>query len=666
MKSTTSLFLAAIASLGMSVVAAQSYAPPPAQKPDDETLRKIKAKTEELDQAIGALRRNGVGDALLADVEVFAKAANWIVKHEEWYHEDYPKWTLDALDQGLTRASQLQRGAAPWLTQPGKVVRGYRSPIDDSIQPYGLILPKNYGKDPDKKWRLDVVLHGRDTSLTEVKFIHQHTGTEAPDLDLIQLDIYGRGNNAYRWAGEWDVFFAITSFEYLCQHIRGAGTVDTNRRVLRGFSMGGAGAWHLGLHYPGYWCSVSPGAGFTTTHGYIKNLPERLPPYQEACLHIYDAIDYAENAANVPIVVYGGEKDPQLQAARNIADRLRPLNIPLTLIVGPNTEHKYHPDSLKEIMKLQSEHAAKGKSPHPAKVRFVTYTMRYPECSWVQIIGQERPYERSEVEAEDQAGDFSARTSNVRALSLVSATTNRPRHSLKVVIDNQTLDAPAQYDVLRQESSILLEKQNGAWVPIIMAKAKTDLQRRPMKNAVTPGPIDDAFTQAFLCVRGTGQAWYASTRRYADANLQRFRHEWSKYFRGELPIKDDVDVTLDDMTRKHLILFGDPASNLLIRQALDRLPLEWTKERISFAGQQYSAAEHVPVMVFPTPYSLTGYIVLNSGHTFHAADFEGTNALLYPRLGDYAILKLTPTEKDPLAVEVVTAGLFDENWQMPR
>ena len=52
MKSTTSLFLAAIASLGMSVVAAQSYAPPPAQKPDDETLRKIKAKTEELGQAI--------------------------------------------------------------------------------------------------------------------------------------------------------------------------------------------------------------------------------------------------------------------------------------------------------------------------------------------------------------------------------------------------------------------------------------------------------------------------------------------------------------------------------------------------------------------------------------------------------------------------------------
>src|SRR5262249_40466409 len=153
-----------------------------------------------------------------------------------------------------------------------------------------------------------------------------------------------------------------------------------------------------------------------------------------------------------------------------------------------------------------------------------------------------------------------------RSLSLVSAVTNQPHHSLKVVIDNQTLDAPGQYDPVRQESYINLEKQNGAWVPVITAKAKSDLQRRRMKNGVTPGPIDDAFTQAFLCVRGTGQAWHAATQQYAEANLQRFRHEWSKYFRGELPIKDDVDVTLDEMTRKHLILFGDPASNLLIRQ----------------------------------------------------------------------------------------------------
>ena len=54
------------------------------------------------------------------------------------------------------------------------------------------------------------------------------------------------------------------------------------------------------------------------------------------------------------------------------------------------------------------------------------------------------------------------------------------------------------------------------------------------------------------------------------------------------------------------------------------------------------------------------------GHTFHAADFLGTNALLYPRLGDYAILKPAPTEKDPLAASVVIAGLFDDFWRVKK
>ena len=39
---------------------------------------------------------------------------------------------------------------------------------------------------------------------------------------------------------------------------------------------------------------------------------------------------------------------------------------------------------------------------------------------------------------------------------------------------------------------------------------------------------------------------------------------------------------------------------------------------------------------------------------------------LYPRLGDYAIVKPAPTAKDLAAFDVVTAGLFDEHWQVPK
>src|SRR5260221_1146808 len=89
--------------------------------------------------------------------------------------------------------------------------------------------------------------------------------------------------------------------------------IDRSKIILRGFSMGGAGTWHIGLHHPGKFCVIGPGAGFTTTHGYVGNLPMELPDYQEKCLRIYDAYLYAENAFNVPIVAYSGEKDAQKQ-----------------------------------------------------------------------------------------------------------------------------------------------------------------------------------------------------------------------------------------------------------------------------------------------------------------------------------------------------------------
>jgi hypothetical protein len=151
-------------------------------------------------------------------------------------------------------------------------------------------------------------------------------------------------------------------------------------------------------------------------------------------------------------------------------------------------------------------------------------------------------------------------------------------------------------------------------------------------------------------------------QRYAEADLQRFRNEWNKFFRAELPIKDDVHVTEDDIAGRHLILFGDPGSNSLIAQVLDGLPLSWTRERITLGGKAFAADTHLPALVYPSPLNTGRYVVLNSGHTFHAPDFRGTNALLYPRLGDYAILK-PAAGKEPEA-EVVTAGLFDDFWQI--
>jgi predicted esterase len=646
---------------------AQNFAPPPAQTPTEAQHKQITELSDKLGRRLLALRRQNVRDPQLAEVEIFLKAAEWITRHHEFYAKETADWTIEALERGLVRATQLSQGDAPWFNQTGQaVVRAYRSRIDGSVQPYAVTFPTDYGKDPRRKWRIDVVLHGRDASLTEVKFLHQFAGQQpAPaDQGWVQLNIFGRLNNAYRWAGEADVLEAVDHFIAVERLLGRSELLDPARIVLRGFSMGGAGTWHLGLHRPDRWCVIGPGAGFTTTHGYIKGLPDKLPDYQEACLSIYDALDYAENAANVPVVAYSGSEDPQKAAADNIEKKLKPLGIPMTHLVAPGLAHQFPAEWQKKAQAEYARHVARGRPEYPPHVHFVTYTLKYPSCFWIEIVGLERHYRRSLVDAESGEAGFTVKTENVRMLRL-DLPPGVSRRGTPVKIDGQELEV-RPYLTPDGTLHIYLEKREGRWHPTLPEKIATDLSRRPQKAAGVQGPIDDAFTDAFLCVRGTGKPWHEATAKYAEENLKRFRDEWAKYLRGDLPIKDDVEVTPEDVAGKHLILFGDPSSNSLMEQVLSSLPLKWSKEQITLAGKSVSAADHVPVLIYPSPLNARRYVVLNSGHTFHAAEFQGTNALLYPRLGDYALLKLTPTPKDALAVGVAAAGLFDDFWQVGK
>lgn len=659
------LVLAALlwASTGF-LLEAQNFRPPASKQPPAAVLKEIKERTNRLGRALGALQKQGLPNLWLPDVEVYYQAATKIVELDEFFQAESADWTLDSLDRGLVRAKFMAQGEFPWVLSTGfTVVRGYRSRIDDTVQPYAVTFPHDYFKDPLRKWRLDVVLHGRDSSLNEVKFLARHNGMQAAPKgqDFIRLDIFGRGNNAYRWAGETDVFEALESFlageEALKRHLR----IDAERIVLRGFSMGGAGTWHIGLHRPDRWCVIGPGAGFATTHGYVSKLPTKLPPHQEACLKIYDAIDYAENAFNVPVVAYSGSEDAQKQAADLIEAKLKPLGIPVTHLVADGLGHKFPPEWEKKAQASYAKHVAKGREEYPKRVRFVTYTMRYPLCAWVEILGLKKHYDMARVEAESKEDGFDVKTANVRALRLGLAA-GFP-HTITTSIDGQKVTSRPWINPAGQ-GHVYLENRDGKWTPVLPQRLLAKRARSPQKISGLQGPIDDAFADSFVCVRGTGKPWNAAVHEHCERSLKRFQAEWARYWRGNLPVADDTEVSNDDIASKHLVLFGDPGSNWLIRQVLDGLPLTWTRKAITFGPVKYAADMHVPMLIFPNPLNPARYVVLNIGHTFHEADYRGTNALLYPRLGDYAMLRLVGG--DLLNVEVQTAGLFDEYWQLRR
>jgi len=632
---------------------------PKTYPPDAATLAKIEAKTEELRKAVEGLFV-AASKARRAEVEVYLKAAEWIVRHNEWLAAKSGQQTVEILDAGLKRAEALKAGKTPWLDVRGKpVALGYFSEVDGSVQPYSLLFPADF--DPKKKYRLDIVLHGRDGTLTEVKFLHAKEFAKAGKApDHFVLEVYGRGNNAYRWAGETDVLEAHSAAVDRANYPAGERwlpSIDFRRVFLRGFSMGGAGTWHLGLHHPDAFAAISPGAGFTTTHGYIGKLPKVLPDYQEKCLRIYDAVNYAENVFNVPVIAYSGEIDKQKLAADNIENALKGFKEPhsFTHLIAPGLEHKQPPEWLKKIddefRKLE------GKKPHfPERVRFVTFTLAYPGTAWVWITGLDAHYERSVVDATWTEKALTATTTNVRALDLRDGLYKRSVPKT-IHIDGQEVAVPDRDG--ERPTGVELEKVNGKWQ---LAGRKADWP--PTKTARRQGPIDDAYRSEFTVVAASGKPHHDGIGAFTTARQTQFVRLWDKWFRGKLELHPGDKPLLESDLANH-VLFGDPQSNPAIAKVLPKLPIKWTKDELVVNGVKYDPATHVPVLIYPNPTG-PGYIVLNSGHTFGEADLRGTNALLYPRLGDWAVLKPTPTKADPAAFEVVAAGLFDENWQFPK
>jgi hypothetical protein len=621
----------------------------PPYQPTDAEKQQIQSKMDRLGGAIRELRSRHVDDGRLADVEIYYEAARWKMAYpEEFFRQRSVADTLSVLDKGLERAAQLKEGRSPWTAQKGRVVRGFRSALDDSVQPVRVTVPEDY--DGTRPFPLDVAQHGRFTSLYEVETLNSWQGAEIDYLPgTIQIDLFGRGKNTYHWPGEADIFEAMA-------FAKRAYKVDPERMTLRGFSMGGAGVWHTALHFPDLWAAVEVGAGDNTSH----RIPvlDSLSPVQQSMCRIFDNMyEWALNAYDIPFVSYVGENDRNVVKHNSARDQLiregirfegepfhlKAANAPsMMFLIAAGTGHDMHPESRKLLNAYLYERIKMGRQT-PDHIRFLTYTTRYNRDYWVTLDGLGKHYRRADVDAKrsDDRTRYDITTGNVTRLVL-----RQTDRTSVVNIDGQPLR-------VKPAPELVFEKQGAAWKPANLRDS------RVRKKHGLQGPIDDAFLEPFLVVRPTGTPWNAGANDQALRILQRFDRQYTLAYRGHIRIKDDKDVTPADFVKYHVVLFGDPGSNRWIAKLQGKLPMNWTREALTMGTRTFPAAESVPAMIYPSPLSADHYIVINSGLTAAWADWAGDFPT--PRYGDFAVFKVKEGSDDP---EAAYAGLFDESWKL--
>ncbi len=609
----------------------------------------------------------------LPDVEIFHRAVDQALRYQEFFDVKEIPVAKKLLEIGKERAGQLAMGQAPWTKTTGLAVLGYRSKIDQTVQPYGLVIPETYDPQPSHRYRLDLWFHGRGETLSEVNFINQRLvdkGEFTPPETLV-LHPYGRYCNANKFAGEIDTFEALENAQRRYR-------IDNEKIAVRGFSMGGAACWQFAVHYPGRWFAANPGAGFSETPDFLKVFQkETLQPtwYEQKLWRWYDCTGYAANLAFLPTVAYSGDMDSQKQAADIMEAALKAENLPLIHIIGPMTGHKIHADSKIEIERYLSRWARLGSpqeldSPLPNDgewetiEQFQTYTLRYNRSRWITIMGLEEHWEPARVIVQRK------RTPTKDTLRIM--TRNVDQFVLNLPLQQTTTvsfvdgvpphrGGDAEVFIQSRQYNVFLKDADGGW-RVNSPRNSLDGFR---KVHGLQGPIDDAFLDAFIFVKPTMKGLSPEVDKWVQAEFDHAVTHWRLQMRGDARVKLDTEITKEDMEDANVVFWGDPRSNDALIQVFDELPVSWNlKENVVHAGdQKFDAAHHVPIMIYPNPLNPKRYLVLNSSFTYREYDYLN-NARQTPKLPDWAIVDVRTPPNSRWPGKIVAADFFDEEWKL--
>ena len=642
---------AAVADGAQDIAPIPRHLPAPGMPLADDVRTRLEAELKPLEARIAA-----AGDQpLLADAAVFAKAVAFALRFDEFYDRTKDAAKAEwALKESAQRLDQLR--TAPWATQHGLVARGYRSQIDGSFQPYGLVIPDKL--DLSKPAPLYIWLHGRSEQETDLHFLANRSrsaGEIHPD-GVIMAHAFGRMCVGFKSAGEIDVIDLIAE---VSAHYR----IDPERVVLMGFSMGGAGAKHIGAHYTDHFAAIHAGAGFAETARYLNLKKEDFPPgYEQTLWGDYDVPDYIRNLFDVPFIAYSGEQDKQIQAGQVLAEYFKANGHELVHLIGPGVGHKYQADTLKQVLALVHTAVEHGR-PMPETISFETRTLRYDRMFWVQALGLKQHWQDARIDAAVVDGGLRVTTSNITSLKL---TWPGLKAGTALAIDNQKLVLTAAAGA----PAATLAYDHSGWAqvaPAPAASAGTGTGSGPLsKRHGLQGPIDDAFLAPFLVVLPSKPSRNERFQRWCQFESRHFIERWAALMRGEVRIKSDAEVTAEDMAHYNLVLWGDAESNRLIGRIAPSLPIaavvpEGAALYLADA-KGLPAVGIVPVLIYPNPLSGERYVVINSGLTFREGS-DHTNSLQNPKLPDWAAIDLSHDPDENAPGLVTRAGFFDEQWK---
>jgi endo-1,4-beta-xylanase len=519
--------------------------------------------------------------------------------------------TYDRLEERYRETQETQ--PAPGVMTP----LYFRSKLDGSVVPYAIRLPSGYSH--ERKYPLVLQLHGTNFKevLTGSRLNYRGMGGPQwihPELQVIYLHIFGGPTTFYIGMGEEEILAAI-------EDAQRRFPVDPDRVFIMGHSMGGAGSYMVGLHYPDRFGGISVGDAAMGFRGRAAAPPDWMAPQ----VAIQSVAALYPNARNVDVFFKNAGAGIQRNSTE-FADGIVAEGGFATTEVFPRMPHSFGNEyPYANFVTEVTGHPIRRK---PAVVKYTTNTLRYNGAYWVTIDRLTRHNADARVEVEYKDDAIRVATTNIDALTLRPSQGPVPKEkSVALVVDDREVAKGTLDDVVH------LTRQSGAWA---LGEWKTDAI---VKRHGLQGPIGDAFNARFLGVYGEA----GGDRDLAIAELDAIRNPPGPLdIQGDFPMKPAARVTRGDIESANLILFGTPESNAVLRRIAPGLPSDLLREKSIF--------------IYPNPENPARLVVVWSAKLLSAPDHGVNSGWIMPLnlLPDYVVVK---------DGRVATGGHFDNEWR---
>lgn len=510
----------------------------------------------------------------------------------------------------------------------GPQVLTFWSSVDDSDQPYGIYIPKNF--DASKKYPLVVMLHGaysnhrldlrrvfgQGNRPRESDAVASRYFPALSDIDFIVMAPYSRGTMGYQGIAEKDVYDAIND-------VKRRFSIDEDRVYLTGLSMGGGGTLWLGLTRPDVWAAIAPVCAAAPVG------TEELAP----------------NALNLPVRLFHGDQDDVVPVvvSREWQKRFVNLGIKAEYVEFPGVRHNSWDSAYKDgaIFDWLGQFR---RTAYPDRVRFVSSAYKYDSAYWVRLDGL-TPGTPASIDARFAGMNRIEITTNLDGFTLRLA--GHPKFSRSSQI-SVTIDGTALKPKSRDTLSFAKHEQR--WTAARFEAAPSD------KHPGADGPVAAAIAGRHVYVYGTGGS-PSPGELTARREIAQHAADWTG-MAGRLsvafPVKPDKQVDDADVESANLILFGTKETNHIIARVAASLPVELNP----------SAADYGLLFIAPAG---NHYVMINSGLPW----WTGADQIKWPgyqffyppagvlnHFGDYLLFRGSLDN-------VVAEGRFDRHWKLP-